>query len=364
MSGRCPLCGRQWAGVTVCPADGVALIAIPADQPAEQGSAAAGQPAVPRARPSRHARRTPIAPEQMLEDRYRVQRQVGEGGMSVVYLALDTHTGERVAVKALSEDLSSDRTAMARLKREARLGERLQHPCACSILALGETAGGLMYVVMPFLDGEMLCDRTARLRYIPLAETVPFVRDIGDGLHAAHSLGIIHRDLKPENVMLCARPGGGERAVVMDFGLAKQHRSDAATEKLTATGVVLGTPEFMSPEQLRGKPLDVRTDIYSMSIMAFEMLTGALPFPGRTKQDMMLARLQGDPQKLRNVRPELGFPNALEEVLAKGMARDRNRRYRTAPEFASAYAEAASGSPEPDSAGGDGESWWQKLFGR
>lgn len=364
MSGRCPLCGRLWTGVTTCPADGVALIDATTDPSVAAAQPPIERPLTPRGRSSRQARRTAIVADQLLEDRYRVQRQVGEGGMSVVYLALDTHTGERVAVKALSEDLSSDKTAMARLKREARLGERLQHPCACSILALGETASGLMYVVMPFLDGEMLCDRTARLRYMPLADAVPFVRDIGDGLHAAHTLGIIHRDLKPENVMICARPGGGERAVVMDFGLAKQHRTEADTEKLTATGVILGTPEFMSPEQLRGKPLDVRTDIYSMAIMVFEMLTGMLPFPGRTKQDMMLARLQGDPQKLRHVRPELGFPNALEEVLAKGMARDRNRRYRTAPEFATAFAEAATGASAPEDSGGEGGSWWQKLFGR
>jgi serine/threonine-protein kinase len=318
-----------------------------------------------REEPSRR-RRSPIVPDQVLDGRYRVQRRVGEGGMSVVYLALDMHTGERVAVKALSAELSSDGTAMARLRREARLGERLRHPCACSIMALGETEDGLMYVVMPFLDGEVLCDRTARLRYIPLADAVPLVRDIADGLHAAHEVGIIHRDLKPENVMVCAKAGGGERAVVMDFGLAKQHRPGPDVEKLTATGVVLGTPEFMSPEQLRGKPLDARTDIYSLAIMTFEMLTGAMPFVGRTKQDTMLARLQGEPQKLRHVRPELGFSDAVEEVLATGMARDRNKRYRTAPEFAAALADAASGASsasreEPQAAGG---SWWRRLLRR
>ena len=312
----------------------------------------------------RHAsRRAPIVPDQVLDERYRVQRRVGEGGMSVVYLALDMHTGERVAVKALSAELSTDRTAMARLKREARLGERLKHPCACSIMALGETPDGLMYVVMPYLDGEVLCDRTARLRYIPLIDAVPFVRDIADGLHAAHEVGIIHRDLKPENVMVCGKASGGERAVVMDFGLAKQHRPGPDVEKLTATGVVLGTPEFMSPEQLRGKPLDARTDIYSLAIMTFEMLTGVLPFVGRTKQDTMIARLQGEPQKLRHVRPELGFPDAVEEVLATGMARDRNKRYRTAPEFASALIDAASGRVASEAEGGAG-SWWRKLLGR
>src|SRR5690606_14435055 len=144
----------------------------------------------------------------------------------------------------------------------------------------------------------------------------------------------------------------------------KQHRPGPDVEKLTATGVVLGTPEFMSPEQLRGKPLDARTDIYSLAIMTFEMLTGALPFVGRTKQDTMIARLQGEPQKLRHVRPELGFSDAVEEVLATGMARDRNKRYRTAPEFASALIDAASGRTTHEGAaeGGAG-SWWRKLLG-
>jgi serine/threonine-protein kinase len=349
VTGRCPICGRAWSNTETCPADGVALIILP-DRPSKK--------------PEPHATsRAPIVPDQILDDRYRVQRRVGEGGMSVVYLALDTVTGERVAVKALSAELSTDDTAMARLRREAQLGERLRHPCACSIFALGATADGLMYVIMPFLEGEILCDRTARARFLPLPEVVAFVRDIGDGLQAAHEVGIIHRDLKPENVMICAKASGGERAVVMDFGLAKQHRSGPNVERLTATGVVLGTPEFMSPEQLRGRPLDARTDIYSLAVMTFEMLTGVLPFVGRTKQDTMLARLQGDPQKLRHVRPELGFTEAVEEVLAKGMARDRNKRYRTAPEFASALEAAASGRApahgEGDSGGGP---WWKRLF--
>jgi serine/threonine-protein kinase len=345
------VCGRTWPNSTICPADGVSLVTTAPDAPR----------AAPTAQPSGPV---PIVPDQLVGERYRVQRRVGEGGMSVVYLALDTVTGERVAVKALSSELSSDTTAMARLRREARLGERLRHPCACSITALGQTADGLMYVVMPFLDGEILCDRTARLRYIPLADALPLVRDIADGLHAAHAVGIIHRDLKPENVMVCAKAGGGERAVVMDFGLAKQHRPGADVEKLTATGVVLGTPEFMSPEQLRGRPLDARSDIYSLAVMTFEMLTGVLPFIGRTKQDTMLSRLKGELQKLRHVRPELDFSQVVEEVLAKGMARDRDKRYRTAPEFATALIDAASGRPvssaSDKSSGGD--AWWKRLF--
>src|SRR5919112_6760696 len=158
---------------------------------------------------------------------------------------------------------------------------------------------------MPYVEGEILSDRNNRLGTLPIAEVVRHVRDIAAGLHVAHELKIVHSGLKPENVMICPIPGDGERAVVMDFGLAKERRADAELQKLTATGIILGTPEFMSPEQLRGRPLDPRTDIYSLSLMTCEMLTGKLPFQGRTQQELMIARLRSDPTPLRKVRPDL-----------------------------------------------------------
>jgi serine/threonine protein kinase len=279
----------------------------------------------------------------ILDERYRIERKVGEGGMSFVYLAHDLETNERVAIKILSPALSADRNSLARLRREASLAGRLAHPNVCHIIRLGETDTGMVYVVMPFVEGELLCDRTHRLGHIPLPDVVLFVRDIAAGLQVAHQLRIIHRDLKPENVMLCREPGGAERAVVMDFGLAKDRRAGPEAEKLTATGIVLGTPEFMSPEQLRGKPLDPRTDVYSLALMTFEMLTGKLPFEGRSQQELMLARLRSDPIPLRRMRPELNYPADVERVLLKGMARDLNDRFATAPDFAEALARAASG---------------------
>jgi serine/threonine-protein kinase len=294
---------------------------------------------------------------QVLDNRYRVERKAGEGGMSLVYMAIDMSTGDKVAIKALSPALSSDTNAMARLRREAELGKRLAHANVCHILALGQTTDGVAYVVMPYLEGTLLCDRTADLGQIPLGDTVRLVGEMAAGLQVAHALGIIHRDLKPENVMLCPNGDGSERAVVMDFGLAKQHRVGSEMEKLTATGVVLGTPEFMSPEQLRGKALDARTDIYSLALMTFEMLTGKLPFSGRTKQDTMIARLKGDPATLPQTRPDLQFPAGVDRVLAKGMTRDRDERYRTAPDFASALTAAASDEPAPSS-------WLNRILGK
>ena len=160
--------------------------------------------------------------------------------------------------------------------------------------------------------------------------------------------------------MICKSEDGSERAVVMDFGLAKERRADAELQKLTATGIILGTPEFMSPEQLRGKPLDPRTDVYSLALMTYEMLTGKLPFTGRTQQEMMIARLRNEPVPLRQARPELDLPEGVEKVLAKAMQRNPDDRYTTAPEFASALV-AASGTATKQ---GDSGSMLGRLFGR
>jgi eukaryotic-like serine/threonine-protein kinase len=276
-----------------------------------------------------------------LDARYVVTRKIGEGGMSFVYLADDVLRKEPVAIKILSPSLSQDRTAMARLRREAELGGKLEHPNVCHIIRLGETSNGLVYVVMPFVQGELLCDVTNRAQQLPLALTVRYITDIAAGLQVAHELGIVHRDLKPENIMISKNPDGSERAIVMDFGLAKERQVSAEIKKLTATGIVLGTPEFMSPEQLRGKPLDARTDVYSLGLMAYEMLTGTLPFPGRTQQEIMIARLKSEPTPIRAARPDLELPAAVERVLLQSMERDPAERFQSAPEFAAALADAA-----------------------
>ena len=318
-------------------------------------------------------RKTPLTPAnlvgQTLDGRYRMVRKVGEGGMSFVYLAEDIATHDRYAIKVLSPSLSEDANAMARLRREAALGMRLAHHNVCHIMRLGETEDGLVYVVMPFVEGELLADRTIRLGQIPLDETTRFVRDMSEGLHLAHQLKIVHRDLKPENVMICRQPDGSEFAVVMDFGLAKERRAEGELQKLTATGIILGTPEFMSPEQLRGKTLDPRTDIYSLALLVYEMLTGKLPFQGRTQQEMMIARLRSDPIPLRRMRSDLNLPESVERVLNKAMQRSPEDRHQTTLEFAEAFAAAAGGHPDRGAggsgSGGGGDSrLLGKLFGR
>lgn len=332
MGMRCPTCGTQYGDeARFCTKDGGRLVA--ADPSAR--ATAVRHPDAPAPVPARgpatsHANMA----GQVLDRRYLIVKKVGEGGMSYVYLARDVSTEQRYAIKILSPSLAKDETAMARLRREAALGIRLAHPNVCHIVRMGETEEGLAYVVMPFVEGEILSDRNYRVGHTTLADTAKFISEIADGLHVAHALGIVHRDLKPENIMICKKPDGTEFAVVMDFGLAKEHKTSGELQKLTATGIILGTPEFMSPEQLRGKPLDARTDIYSLTLMAYEMLTAKLPFEGNNQQAMMIARLRNEPIPARNRRPEI--PEKVDAVLLRGMAREASDRYATAPEFAAA----------------------------
>jgi serine/threonine protein kinase len=350
---RCPTCGKTYANdAKFCTRDGTRLLST-TETPAHRNTAP-----TPRAERSEKLTFANLVGT-TLQGRYEIVRKIGEGGMSFVYLAIDVATRERYAIKVLSAALSADENAMARLRREASVGMRLAHPNVCHIMRLGETEDGLVYVVMPFVEGEILADRTNRLGQLPLEDVVHLLRDMAAGLHVAHELKIVHRDLKPENVMVCARAGGPDYAVVMDFGLAKERKAGNELQKLTVTGIILGTPEFMSPEQLRGKPLDPRTDIYSLGLMTYEMLTGKLPFQGRTQQEMMIARLRSDPIPLRKMRPDLGFPEGVERALNRAMARDPDDRYQTTLEFADAFTAAATGSSGHSDGGLLG-----KLFGR
>lgn len=320
---RCPTCGATYVNdARFCSQDGARL--LPTAAPA------ATQPA---------AERDLVG--ETLDARYQIVRKVGEGGMSFVYLANDLVSGERRAIKILSAALSSDKNAMERLRREAGLGMRLAHPNVCHIISLGETTDGLVYVVMPFIEGEILAERTNRMGGMALDDAAPIVRDVAVGLNVAHQLEVVHRDLKPENIMLCKRADGAEYAVVMDFGLAKEGAADPELRKLTATGIILGTPAFMSPEQLRGKPIDARSDVYALALVTYEMITGRLPFQGHTQQEMVIARLRSEPMSLSELSPELDAP-AVERVLAKALQRNAEDRYQTTIEFADAFTAAVA----------------------
>jgi serine/threonine-protein kinase len=324
-------------GARFCPKDGSMLVEIQSRKPAgppAAGSGTGGRTPLPPGKTSGLDRASTLSNE-ILDARYEVLKKLGEGGMSYVYLAREISSGDTVAIKVLSPKLASDKSSVERLRREAGLAMRLDHPNVCRILRLGESEDGLIYLVMPFLKGELLSDREVRGGPMDITVAVRLLQQMCAGLHHAHELQIIHRDLKPENVMLVADDNGeSEHAVVMDFGLAKERRADPAIAKLTATGIILGTPEFMSPEQIRGKPLDARSDIYALGIVAFEMFTGKLPFQGRNAQEMMIARLRSQPQPIRQLRADV--PEVVEKALIKALQTNPDDRYATAIEFGDA----------------------------
>jgi len=359
---RCPKCGSVYtdSGARFCPKDGSMLVEIQARKPPP-----AAPPGQPPSSGSGTGVRTPLPPgksgldrastlsNQILDARYQVMKKLGEGGMSYVYLAKEISSGDTVAIKVLSPRLATDKSSVERLRREAGLAMRLDHANVCRILRLGESEDGLIYLVMPFLKGELLSDREVRGGPMDITFGVTLLKQMCAGLHHAHELQIIHRDLKPENVMLVPDEGSGpERAVIMDFGLAKERRADPAIAKLTATGIILGTPEFMSPEQIRGKPLDARSDIYALGIVAFEMFTGKLPFQGRNAQEMMIARLRSQPQSVRTLRPDV--PELVEKALTKALQTNPDDRFGTAIEFG----DALTGD------GGGGSSQSNSFFGK
>jgi serine/threonine-protein kinase len=347
---RCPKCGTAYTDTArFCPRDGNMLVDLQARPASPASPALAPPPMAPgRVAPARPPQppqagldRASAMSGQILDARYQVQKKLGEGGMSYVYLAREVATGHDVAIKVLSPKLATDKSSIERLRREAGLAMRLDHPNVCRILRLGESEDGLIYLVMPFLKGELLSDREVRGGPMTLPAGLDVLRQVCAGLHHAHELQIVHRDLKPENIMLVAEDAAHDRAVVMDFGLAKERRADPQIAKLTATGIILGTPEFMSPEQIRGKPLDARSDIYALGIVAFEMFTGKLPFQGRNAQEMMIARLRGQPLKLRQLRPDL--PEGLERTLYRALESSPDARYNTALEFADALGANSAG---------------------
>lgn len=345
MSRRCLRCQTVYEGdARFCPRDGSPLVEVGGGAKSAKPKPEGGTTAKTAVRQALQRPRGPTLDaaatlsDQVLDGRYQVVRRLGEGGMSFVYEAIDITSQQSVAVKVLSPKLASDKNAVERLRREAGLAMRLQHPHACPILRLGETEDGLIFLVMPYLRGELLSDVEARIGPMEPEQGIELLVQMCAGLHHAHALHIIHRDLKPENVMVVKDDAGAMKAVVMDFGLAKDNRMADGAQKLTATGIVLGTPEFMSPEQVRGKEIDPRSDVYALAIVAFEMFTGQLPFDGRTPQEMMVARLRGTPVPLRRYRPEM--PSKLEKVLLKAMDVEPANRYPDVLQFGEALAQS------------------------
>lgn len=266
---------------------------------------------------------------------YEVIEPIGQGGMGTVYRGRDLRLSREVALKFITV---ADEQLRKRFLTEARAQARLNHEHICKVFEVGEV-GGHPYIAMELVRGKSLSQLHAQLNR---EQKLALMRDISFALHAAHSQGVIHRDVKPSNVMVETREDGRLRPVVMDFGLARDQRSE---EHLTMTGMVMGTPAYMSPEQAAGEVgrIDRRSDVYSLGAMLYELLAGQLPFAGTTTVAMILQVIQTDPAPLRKVNAEL--PLDLETIVSKAMAKEPQRRYDTAKALAEDLDRFLNGEP-------------------
>jgi len=282
----------------------------------------------------------------VIADRYRVEAIIGEGGMGRVYRARHVRVPREAAIKVLRRALIADPYAVAAFNREARNAASVgDHPNVAAVYDFGETSDGLVFLAMEFIEGETLGRRLERDRLVPPVRAVEIVRQIAAGLTAAHELAepVVHRDLKPDNILLKATRDGSDWVKVVDFGIAKAVKRE--TQLLTTPGLVVGTPRYMSPEQLTGGVVDVRSDIYALGMIAFQMLTGRMPFASASPNDessiqWALQRLTNRPLTLEQVSPDFAWPAAAQAALDHALAMDADDRTPSAMEFAAALLRA------------------------
>jgi serine/threonine protein kinase/Flp pilus assembly protein TadD len=276
-----------------------------------------------------------------LAGRYSIEREVGRGGMATVYLAEDQKHHRPVAVKILHPHIAAH-LGSERFLREIQIAARLSHPHILALIDSGE-AEGLLFYIMPFVQGESLRERLSRVGRLPVDEALHIARDVASALGYAHAQGVVHRDIKPENVMLYE----GE-AMVTDFGIAKGV-SAAGSENLTQTGSTVGTPAYMSPEQAAGESeLDGRSDLYSLACMLYEMLKGSPPFTGSSAQAVIMKRFSEKPAPLRPSCPGLAEP--ADQAIQKALERRPEDRFSTATLFAQALAVGLGTATPPGAA--------------
>jgi serine/threonine protein kinase len=320
----CPTCGTEYpANERFCPRDGTAL------RSQGESNDLVGS---------------------IIAERYHVIKKLGEGGMGQVYLAEHVKMGRKSAVKVMNSGMVNDADAISRFNREAANASRINHPNVAGIYDFGETSDGLIYLAMEFIEGESLTSIVEKAGALPPLRAADIAKQTADGLAVAHDMGIVHRDLKPDNIMIAKNRNGTDLVKVVDFGIAKAAGSE--NQKVTKTGLVVGTPEYMSPEQLAGDTLNGQSDIYSLALVTYNMLTGTLPFQGETAQESMIMRLTDDPRSLTETKPDVAWTAEVQDVMARGLKRKSAERYEKATDFGDALYMAVERMPKGAAAAG------------
>ena len=301
----------------------------------------------------------------LLDGQFRILQKIGSGGMGAVYKALQPAMNRMVAVKILHPKLANRKDLVSRFRREARAMSHLSHPNTVKVYLYGELDDGSLYIVMEYLEGRNLNQVVRKEGPLSVDRAIPVLIQVCGALQEAHLMGIVHRDLKPENIFLSTNGGLKDFPKVLDFGLAKvtERELRPGSIMLTQEGMVFGTPEFMSPEQAQGHTLDARSDIYSLAVILYEVLTGKLPFDARTPMEYIQLHVTKPPIPVDERIPGKTFPPGLGQVIAKALEKKPENRYPSAADFAEAlkvFSPAGKGytgmmpGPTPSSSGGAG----------
>jgi len=262
----------------------------------------------------------------VIDNKYEITSAIGEGGMAIVYLARHRQMERDVVIKVMHAWLMSRNNSLERFEREYKVTAKLNHPNVVAIYDVGALGQREPYIVMEYIKGQTLADLIESEGALPLNTVATIAIQVCRGLEEAHSVGIIHRDLKPENILLHANEDRPDWVKIADFGIA--HLVDSA-KRLTHTGKLVGTPEYMSPEQLRDKPVDARSDMYALGVIMFEMLTGRVPFTGDSAEPIMMKHLLEDAPAVKTVRKEIGDDSPFARMVRICMEKSPESRFPT-----------------------------------